>query len=212
MKNKMQKAFLILTAISSIASITYASEKPSEDKSKLTHNPIYLRVDLLGEKFHKTSMQGVTYKQKNYSSGADVGLGYYVMPRLRLEAVYNHNFLARFKSNNNIKDKADIKALFLRTMFDVMSFDQVKLFVGAGIGGARISHELNGNVSGKSGFKYRPACSFHAGVALDLVEGVMVEASWSVRNYGKTSDITDTDGTKLKLRSQNISLGFRFDV
>ena len=213
----MKRTLLTTAALAVISTSAFAEEKSCcHDKAK--HSDTYVRMDVLGQKFHKSSVNGTTYKNQNYSYGADFGLGYHLTDRIRAELIYNHNFITRFK-NKASKGKADIKAVFLRTMFDVVSFEKAKFFVGAGAGFARTAYKLNTptasySAKNKSNFAY----SFHAGAAMDIVEGVMLEASWGMRHYGSSQALTDRksaaklDSSKMKLRAQMVSLGLRFDV
>lgn len=217
----MKKILLTTAALIAISSNAFAEDKPCcHDKAK--HSSTYVRMDVLGQKFHKSSVNGTTYKNQNYSYGADFGLGYHLTEKIRAELIYNHNFITRFK-NNASKGKADIKAAFARIMFDVISFEKAKFFVGAGAGFARTAYKLNTSTATSSA-KYEAknknnfAYSLHAGAAMDIVEGVMLEASWGMRNYGATHALTDTksanklDKSKMKLRAQMVALGLRFDV
>lgn len=209
----MKKILLTMAAITTISNFAFAEEKKCCHLRNVAHNPIYLRVDLLGEKFHKTFSNQQQYKQSKHSYGLDVGLGYYVMSPLRLEAVYNHNFITKLKGNESTRNKVDTKAFFIRAMVDIINAEKIKVFGGVGIGGARVHHKLHDDIRNtKSSAKYNLAYSYHAGAAIDLVEGVMLEAGWSRRDYGKTGNIKDVEGTKLKLRTQIVSLGLRFDV
>lgn len=202
------------------------SNKVSKD-AKGDVSPIYLRTDLLAHKFHKARMAGVTYKNQNYSYGLDVGLGYRVMDRVRAELVGNYNFMTRFKANSDnviYKGKANARALFLRGMVDVISFDSYQIFVGAGAGLARVNNKMHLNQASSNGGKFEAktstnfAYSFHAGAAMNVADGVIFEASWGMRNYGTTGHLVDyhtgqkLKGSKLKLKSQFVSLGLRFDV
>jgi len=213
----MKKILLTTAALVTISTNAFAENKSCcHDKAK--HSSTYVRMDVLGQKFHKSSVNGITYKNQNYSYGADFGLGYHLTEKIRAELIYNHNFITRFKANAS-KGKADIKAAFARIMLDVISFEKAKFFIGAGAGFARTAYKLQTptakyEAKNKNNFAY----SFHAGAAMDLVEGVMLEASWGMRNYGATHALTDTKSanklanSKMKLRSQVVALGLRFDV
>ena len=222
----MNKILLTTAALVTISINAFAEDvQYSHDKSK--HTSTYMRMDLLGHKFQKSSADGVTYKNQNYSYGADFGLGYHLTDKIRAELIYNHNFITRFKTNgvknNASKGKANIKAAFARIMFDVISFEKTKFFVGAGAGFSRTAYKLNTSSAASTG-KYEAknknnfAYSLHAGAAMDIVEGVMLEATWGMRNYGRTQSLTDSkssnklNNSKMKLRSQLVSVGLRFDV
>ena len=222
----MKKILFTTIALTAISTCAFA-EKESCNWDEHKHSPIYLRTDLLGQKFHKASINGTTYKNQNYSYGADFGLGYHLTEKIRAELVYNYNFMTRFKANNNgtlYKGKATAKVVFARAMVDVISFKHTKFFIGAGAGIARTSNKMNISPSGAVGSQYESksstnfAYSFHAGAAMDIAEGVMFEASWGMRNYGTTSNLIDNQNknalsrSKLKLRSQVVAVGFRFDV
>ena len=229
----MKQILLTAFALTALSSSSFAHESDCchdehKHEKRPEHSPIYLRTDLLGQKFHKEFINRSTYKNQNYSYGADAGLGYYLTKRIRAELVYNHNFMTRFKANNNntlYKGKATAKAVFARAMFDVISFECTQFFVGAGAGLARTSNKMNiaPNAAGV-GAQYESksstnfAYSFHAGAATRVAEGVKFEASWGMRNYGTTSKLVHRttgdalNGSKLKLRSQVIAAGFRFDV
>jgi opacity protein-like surface antigen len=216
----MKHTILATLAVIAISSSAQATEKNGEISSKKKPGSIYLRADLLGEKFNKVSMKTVGYKHTNYSYGIDFGLGYHATERLRLETIYNHNFITKFKlkSVSKIAIKADTKALFLRAMLDVISLDKVRLFVGAGGGISRTSHKAVGyNLPPiQSKASYSLAYSFHSGISANVADGVMLEIGYSMRNYGKTNNLKDSNGvsdkTRLKLRSRVVSLGLRFDV
>ena len=208
----MKKILLTTATLATIASSAFAAEHDTP----YTHSDIYMRLDMLGQKFKKTSINSNIYKNKNYSYGLDLGLGYHITKKIRAEIVYNHNFITRFK-NNLSKGKADTKAIFVRSMLDVITFEKAQLFIGAGAGFARTGYKLNGRTY-KAKAKNNFAYSFHAGGAIDIAEGVMLETSWGMRNYGATGALTDKesnvtlDQSKVKLRSQLVSLGLRFDV
>ena len=223
----MKKILLTTIAVTALSNVAFAEEKSCCEEGKEQHHhkhsPIYLRVDFLGGQFHKFSIQGNNYKDKHDSYGLEGGLGYHVMDRIRAEIVYTHNFITDFKAQKAITNKATAKAVFLRGMVDMISFEKAKAFVGAGIGGSRNYIESNifsngAIVSSGTNINYDLAYSFHAGAAVHVVEGVMLEASWSMRNYGKTGNLKSrldgsrVAGTKVKLRAQTIALGFRFDV
>ena len=227
----MKKSIITILALTTLSTNALAEEKEcchEEHKHHHhKHSDIYLRTDLLGQKFHKATINGATYKNPSYAYGAEFGLGYHLTEKIRAELVYNYNFMTRFKANNNntlYKGKTRAQAVFARAMVDVISFDCTKFFVGAGAGLARTSNKFNEAPSGVAGAQYVSknntsfAYSFHAGAAMTIAEGVMLEASWGIRNYGTTNKLVEgtnnssLPGSKLKLRSQVVAVGFRFDV
>ena len=127
MRKILESMLLSSVCVSNVFAEGNCCEEHSKDYK---HSSIYLRTDLIGHKFHREAVAGITYKNKNYSYGTDIGLGYYAMDRLRVEFIVNYNFMTRFKAtaNNNLyKSKAAAKAVFLRGMFDIVTFDKAKL-------------------------------------------------------------------------------------
>jgi len=213
---KMKKFLTTATIIAIISSLpAYGAEK-LYNNSKVTRvgtvdpNSSYLRLDAMGNKFQRSSRNGVEYNHEGYSHGVDIGYGYKWMEKIRAELVYNHNFVTIFKSAAGEKDKAHAKALFLRAMADMIELGSSKIFVGLGVGVARVSHKaLNAGTSGpRDNFAY----SLHAGVAADIAECTKLEIAWSMRDFGKTKNLSGINGANLKLLTHAVSLGLRFEI
>jgi opacity protein-like surface antigen len=229
----MKKLPLSVTLLLFSSITSFASESPVKEitlKNQIEH-PTYLRADIIVGKFHSLKMQSNKYTQRNHtfsSIGADLGLGYYLSCKLRAELIYNHVTDPLFKYTTptgdiNLKSKVRIRTLMARAMFDVFSVGPTTLFIGGGIGGSRVMQKRSGTLNGKEVSEKSPgknnfAYSIHAGLSYNIAEGLIAEASWGLRDYGKARNlVTRSNGltipsTKLKLRSQSVSLGLRFEV
>ena len=113
---------------------------------------------------------------------------------------------------------------------------QAQLFVGAGLGIANVRHKVTGKTNAlittgpavppalapqsvqstsysfKSKNKNNPAYSVMLGIAIKATDNLHLELAYNFTSYGKTSRVEGLGGGQIALKSQNISLGLRYDL
>lgn len=154
----------ILTVLYITSSTAFASASSLED--------FYIRAD--GGAFvvqgGAKTISGVRgkVKPKHCAGVVDVGLGYYIKDKFRVELAYGHVFNSKLKGKsygidyNNIDpgypvgitkadvigtSKASVNILILNGYYDVADFDKAKIFVGLGAGIAKIKEKVTGIIS-----------------------------------------------------------------
>jgi opacity protein-like surface antigen len=143
-----------------------------------------------------------------------VGAGYYVMDNARVDLTFNH-FFAPNHSKNKVKYKGTVDSLLVNGFFDIFEAGPAKIFVGAGIGGARVKVKSTESTSGTSvdstaKQKTNLAFAIHLGASTELTSGVHGELVYSYRDMGKTKKLSS--GKSVHYRGHNIGAGVRFDI
>ncbi|MGC0371395.1 MAG: hypothetical protein DGJ47_000084 [Rickettsiaceae bacterium] len=160
--------------------------------------------------------------KKETTGIATIGFGYNVMENLRADLTIDHLFKPTLKgSDNNLTtgNKLELKAnsLLVNMYADIYDAGMAKIFVGAGIGAAKISGDLKGvtvatdtipakpfktKVKSKTNFSY----ALHAGVSAEIDHDMHAELAYSFKDFGKFKNV-DKD-----VRAHNITAGIRFDI
>lgn len=191
----------------------------------------YLRVDGSAHRFNRVGLEGEDSNgnpaqsscASDISGAAEAGAGYNIDEKARLELVYGYHFSPTWNQNvDPIKTKttAKIQTAMLKAYYDVFDFGQAKIFVGAGVGGSRISTKTNavaGNnkevISSKS--KNNFSWLLALGSSYDITDAIKVDVQYNFQDFGKTSKLKDSDGDESgtqSLRSNSIKAGIRFNI
>lgn len=143
-----------------------------------------------------------------------VGAGYYVMDNARVDLTFNH-FFNPDHSKNKVKYKGEVSSLLVNGFFDVFEAGPAKIFVGAGVGAAKVKVKSSDSTSGtaeNSTAKQRTNLAFalHLGASTELTSGVHGELVYSYRDMGKTKNLKN--GKSVHYRGHNVGAGVRFDI
>lgn len=233
----MKKLLLALVVTATFSSSVFAS------------NAIYFRADVGRNKFNNTRGFITDYAQKisgqyngNTSISLDVGCGYQ-MNQHRFEFVWSTDSSKKrtITSNEypvprgdtmNIYDVTatpNIQTFMLKTYTDVMDFDKVKVFVGAGLGISRITvnHKGSYEYSGAGSFResrwYIPekgktnlTYSMAIGSSVQLAKDIIIDLQYNYQDFGKSSGKAELHYTSIKAKSKYsahaIKCGARFPI
>lgn len=164
----MKKILLTTVAIATLSSTTFASD--------LIENQVYIRGGISGSSFKKSTTLDVKIKPK-FTTGMEIGAGYYFMDNLRGEIVYDHPFISDMKGSaivdpklpavpvvgqvylkkKEIKHKPTIHAVFARLAVDVVDLGVGKIFLTGGIGWSQVKDSVTGTAKGVIGIAPIPA-------------------------------------------------------
>ncbi len=190
--------------LASVAAVTLSTSAFAD----MIDYQLYLRADAITSKFVIASTGGNRYKSR-ISPALDLGVGYNFIDNMRAELVYMHNFPAMFKSKSGGSLKAKVDAAMARLAIDVVDLDLAKIFIGAGVGIAKVSHSIN---STKSGGKINPAYNILAGTSFGLNDRTNLEIGYVFADYGRTKGLKGLNVGAVNLRSHNIFAGIRWEL
>jgi len=193
------KKILLTTAAAAILSTSsaYAME-----------NEFYLKAE--GNLTKLAKVKGA--KSKNTGSFG-VGAGYHVLDNARVDLTFSHFANPKFKKTG-MNYKTTANALIFNGFYDVFDAD-VKVFVGAGVGMARIGAKVSGDKVldtsvKKAKEKYSIALAGYVGVSYEVSPGVDLEATYSYKSIGTTKKFNDHSGIKIK--GHNVGAGLKFSI
>lgn len=143
-----------------------------------------------------------------------VGAGYYVMDNARVDLTFNHFFNPKH-SKDKVSYKGTVDSLLVNGFFDIFEAGPAKIFVGAGVGAAKVKVKSTDSTSGKatdSTAKQRTNLAFalHLGASTELTSGVHGELKYSYMDMGKTKNLSN--GKSVHYRGHNVGAGVRFDI
>lgn len=181
---------------------------------------------------------GVAKLQKNtgYKSKTDglatIAVGYNMMDNLRADLSLDHFFDPKLTSENaTYKNtlKLDVNSLLLNVYTDLVDASMAKVFVGAGIGMARVSGKqivltkdqpsaqppvlastATNKLKSHKSFSY----ALYAGVSAEVDHGVYAELTYAFKDLGKHTKTKDTGERVLtkRLKGHHVTIGMRFDI
>lgn len=180
---------------------------------------------------------GVTKFQKNtgYKSKTDglatIAVGYNMMDNLRADLSLDHFFDPKLTSETDTYKntlKLDVNSLLLNVYTDLVDASMAKVFVGAGVGMARVGGKhivltkaqttpvVVAETTVSTKLKSHKAFSYalYAGVSSEVDAGVYAELTYAYKDFGKHTKLSDTDVRVLtkRLRGHNVTIGMRFDI
>lgn len=209
----MKKIILILSAtIYFITNSAFAMEE-------LNENRFYIKALGGYSKFDK--IHG--FKSGN-AGFVGLGAGYYVKDNIRTDLVLEHFIDINHKGTRvrggvqrNHKTKGKIDALTLNGYVDLFESNIANLFVGAGIGAARVEAKntfLNTRTGNSRTAKYKVKTNFtfalHAGVSVEIAPKIKGDIFYSYKDFGKSKK--NVAGRKIEYRAHNAGVGLRFDI
>ncbi|MCP5369144.1 MAG: porin family protein [Rickettsiaceae bacterium] len=191
---------------------------------------------------------GVAKLQKNsgYKTKTDglatIAVGYNIMDNLRADLSLDHFFDPKFTLENaTVKNtlKLDMNSLLVNVYADLVDASMAKVFVGAGVGVARVSGKFTNMIKAqpdaspaieastvehkiKSNKEFSYA--LYAGVSSEVDHGIFAELTYAYKDFGKHTSYTVTDTTvtpntvttlkvlNKRLASHQVTLGMRFDI
>ncbi len=208
-----------IVAVSSTALATVTAEKGCW----------YAKANVGVAKFQKNT----GYKSKT-TGLATIAVGYNMMDNLRADLSLDHFFDPKLTSETNtFKNTAKLHAnsLLLNAYVDLVDASMAKVFVGAGVGMARVGGkhvELTKAVLDSNNVittpeatvikKFKSHKSFtyalYAGVSAEVDHGVYAELTYAFKDFGKHTKLKDTGVRMLtkRLRAHNVTIGMRFDI
>ncbi len=157
---------------------------------------------VMQNKYSSYTEEGVETKFKKPKVAAELllGVGYYVVENVRVEAVFVKPFINDSKAtvttgaqelNINEKVKGEINSLQVRGYFDVVDIsDFGKAYVGAGLGWAQVkpknTMDTNQYFSASEGKKTNNlAWLVGAGAAFDVADGVKLGVEYNYQDFGQ---------------------------
>ena len=146
-----------------------------------------------------------------------IGAGYYVMDNARVDLAFNHFFNPNH-SKDKISYKGTVDSLLVNGFFDMVEVGPAKIFVGVGVGGARVKVKSTDTTSGSAKSytakqKTNLAFAGYLGASTELASGVHGELVYSYKDMGKTKKFGETGKEKsVHYRGHNIGAGVRFDI
>lgn len=212
-----------IVAVSSTALATMTAEKGCW----------YAKANVGVAKFQKNT----GYKGKT-DGLATIAVGYNMMDNLRADLSLDHFFDPKLTSETaTYKNtlKLDVNSLMLNVYTDLVDASMAKVFVGAGVGMARVSGKQialtkavvadpNANppvsaaaeTTATNKLKSHKSFSYalYAGVSAEVDHGMYAELTYAFRNLGKHTKLKTT-GVRLltkNLKSHNVTIGMRFDI
>lgn len=213
---------------------------PSIVFASLKENKLYLYVSLAGNKINSV-------KQDSYiSPEIGMGVGYYIDDFYRADitaTTFNFNFYDSFIGinkddiigTNDIKSKAYGHSLMFNNYFNIKSADSFKIFIGAGLGVARIKEQriylFSGNIISDQIFNLplltetytsktttNFAYSLSLGTSINIKPRVNLDLIYSYKDFGKPKyrivDLEKVTSVKSIKRytGHQLSVGLRFDL
>jgi opacity protein-like surface antigen len=148
---------------------------------------------------------------------AGIGAGYYVMDNARVDLTFDHFFNPNHKKDK-VTYKGTVDSLLLNGFFDMIDAGPAKVFVGVGVGGARVKTKSTDSTTGTSvnytaKQKTNLAFAGYLGASTELASGINGELVYSYRDMGKTKKFGAAGAQKsVHYRGHNIGLGVRFDI
>ncbi len=181
----------------------------------IADNEFYLRADAGINMFAKSKVNSVKLKSK-YSPSMELGLGYAVMDNVRAEFAYGHHFNPTAKKTVNgvaVKAKSNIQTLMVKGFYDAFDLGMAQVFVGAGVGLAKVSSKVSlTNAIGSDTYKAKAKTNFTyllaLGTSFDAADSVKIDVQYNFQDFGKTKSTADL--TKIAYRSHAIKAGVRF--
>ena len=143
-----------------------------------------------------------------------IGAGYYVMDNARVDLTFNHFFNPKH-SKDKVSYKGTVDSLLVNGFFDIFEAGPAKIFVGAGVGAAKVKVKSTDSTTGTAVYstakaKTNLAFAIHLGASTELTSGVHGELAYSYRDMGKTKKLSN--GKSVHYRGHNIGAGVRFDI
>lgn len=199
---KLQKVLLALAATSTVlSSVSFA-----EDNSfYLTAGGGLFMGQKLASNYKLDTFSENDVKYKNPALGGEIllGVGYYVMDNVHVEALYVKPFFG--KSKNTIVDGIDatetekakdkvtnvtpsVNALQLRAYYDAFDIaDMGKAYFGAGLGWSNVKAKVTNfkGIEEKAKAKNTLSWTVGLGASFDLTEGVKVAAEYNYQDFGQ---------------------------
>jgi len=204
------KKLLLATAATAAFSYSAAAEEM-----------FYVRGDVGAAMQPKQTVNIFKFKSKAGAT-AEVGVGYYLMDNLRVEAAIAKPFGVKSKANTttaavaavpggaaatpaftrNAKLKINSTAFFVKAYVDVLDLSVAKVFVGGGLGLARTSAKASITSTAAAGtseiykFKNKNNLAFTVGLGagFDVAEGVKLDVQYAFRDYGKSKSLKISTG------------------
>lgn|GEM_PF-6449281 len=144
-----------------------------------------------------------------------------------LYSLLTENF-SNLSVSTSVKHKATINAFMVNGSLDLLEFNRVKFFVGAGIGGVQLKEKVsitstldmpgkNSVIIGESVNSKKAtnfAYSLTAGTSAKVTDKVTFELAYAWKDYGKTKSvkIQGVEVGKTPYRSHTLTAGVRVDI
>ncbi len=181
----MKKLLLTSAAVAALSTSAFAADD----------SVFYLRADAGFDIFNNQKFEGIKIKSK-YTGDISFGVGYKVMENVRTEVAYGYYFQPTRKGSGvdddgdtaHVKTKANIQTLMLKGYYDVADLGMAKVFVGAGIGGFRISQKDSVvDVSFKEKAKNNVSWLLGLGAGFEVTDAVTIDVQYNYQDFGKSS-------------------------
>jgi len=218
----MQKFLLIIPTIIVLTTSAHAEQNQFYGKtnigfSKFSNQNLGIGDDKIKFKAQNTGFIGV--------SG-----GYYLMNNVRIELALDYFFNPMHKYSSITDDgdkfeakfKSHVTSLLVNSYVDLFDINVAKIFVGAGVGMARVKTKLefrvdNGAVpSLKSKTSNAFSYALHIGTSTEFSPNIHGELVYSYRDMGKTKKFQHDGETvpysSIKFKAHNVAVGVRFNI
>lgn len=242
------KKLLIGLSIATLSNMSLASERTG----------FYLKATVGANKMNqareKNSIEGISINsnksETDISPAFNIGAGGYINDFIRhdltfgyskinfKESTVNFNVFDRIEDLSYIgqvtaKRKSSIYSLIFNSYIDLPITDNLKFFLGGGIGLAQIKEKLSQtfsinafeentfigshieNNSSKTKDKFNLAYSLTLGTSIKISPKANIELAYSWRDFGSTNYNKDSDGNrpdKNRYNGHSVMTGIRFDL
>lgn len=180
--------------------------------SAMADDMFYLRADAGLNMFNKAKDAQTSTKMKaKVSPSMEVAVGYGVMDNVRAELAYGHHFNPTLKKGT-VKHKAKIQTLMVKGFYDAFDLGMAKVFVGTGVGLAKVSENITSTANAKVKAKNNVTYMFALGTSFDVADSVKIDLQYNFQDFGKTKShkVVTTEAGKTTYRANSIKLGARF--
>jgi opacity protein-like surface antigen len=187
----------------------------------IADNEFYLRADAGINMFNKAKVAGLKLKAQTTPS-MELGLGYSVMDNVRAELAYGYHFSKNRKAStttDSVKVKGGIQTLMVKGFYDAFDLGMAQVFVGAGVGLAKLSENVDFSTTNSTLKKKSTQNTFTyllaLGTSFDVADSVKIDVQYNFQDFGKTNSVKSTLVTgyefgKVAYRSHAIKAGVRF--
>lgn len=214
----MNKKILIAATAALLSASAFAAEG------------MYIKAGVGAHRPNKISDKHFNQKMKPATKPAmEVAIGYKVADAVSAELSLEHMFSPKFSKSNvdgklsstgtpaytkgKVTHKVRASALFVKGYFDVTDMNGAKVFVGGGVGLARLNDKINYNYTDatpaaqsktdKSKNRTNFALKAEAGVGFEAAPGVELRVAYGYGMYGKTKSSAEFKKS-IKLNVQEI--------
>jgi opacity protein-like surface antigen len=221
-KTIMKKTILIAATVATLTSSTVLADSQSS---------YYVKGNIGIGSLENVIDRDTSFRLKSQiHSFFGLGVGYYLLEKVRLAVIYDHYFDPELKKSGTTPQsignvvafhRATIDSLMINATTNLFKVSSAQLFAGVGVGIAQIKETISKNGTGitdtsvSSGKKNNIVYGGIVGISTELNPGISSDIAYSWRDFGKTKSLKNAAGVELSkthYRGHHFSIGFRFDI